>query len=361
MVPKSMFSIVVPLWNKRHTVAATLATALAQSWRDFELIIVDDGSTDGGMEVAARFDDPRIRRLRQANKGPGAARNAAIRAARHDWFAFLDADDLWLPDHLEELDRIRRRFPEAGLIGTKILRSDRRGRYRLPAREEGRIERVDYFDCGVRGSWSTTTSSAAIPRRTWEALGGFGDAPCGQDIEYWTRIALDLPVAVSRRATAVYITGTGGICDTVRSPCLARELEHWGDICPAMAVLRDRQAEGRSPELARSIDGYIDRQFRYSTRHAARLGDLRTLRSLPRLYLRRPPLSDRLLLAWARAPAPVARAGFAIGLGLKALLRALSRRTGPAARRTCEVRQCSGGSAASRLAAAAAPAQSELV
>jgi glycosyltransferase involved in cell wall biosynthesis len=359
-----MFSIVVPLWNKRHTVAATLASALAQTWRDFELIIVDDGSTDGGMEVAARFDDPRIRRLRQANKGPGAARNAAIRAARHDWFAFLDADDLWLPDHLEELDRIRRRFPEAGLIGTKILRSDRHGRYRLPTRREGRIERVDYFDCAVRGTWPTTTSSAAIPRRTWEALGGFGDAPCGQDIEYWTRIALDLPVAVSRRATAVYVAGTGGICDTVRSPCLARELEHWGDICPSMGVLRDRQADRRSPELARSIDRFIDRQFRYSTRQAARLGDIRTLRALPRLYLRPPLLSDRLLLALARGPAPVARAGFAIGLKLKALMRALRPKRGrssQAPRGTEEIRQYSGETASSRLATIVAPARSELV
>ena len=158
-----MFSIVVPLWNKRHTVAATLASALAQTWSDFELIIVDDGSTDGGMEETARFDDPRIRRLSQANQGPGAARNAAIRAARHDWFAFLDADDLWLPDHLEELDRIRRRFPDTGLIGTKILRSDRHGRYRLPALREDRIERVDFFESAVQGTWTATTSSFGHP------------------------------------------------------------------------------------------------------------------------------------------------------------------------------------------------------
>jgi len=140
-----MFSIVVPLWNKRHTVAATLASALAQTWRDFELIIVDDGSTDGGMEETARFDDPRIRRLRQENKGPGAARNAAIRAARHDWFAFLDADDLWLPDHLAELDRIRRRCPDAGRPARRTSRPAGRtagsGRARPPGRPVRRRRR----------------------------------------------------------------------------------------------------------------------------------------------------------------------------------------------------------------------------
>ena len=334
MVPKSMFSIVVPLWNKRHTVAATLASALAQTWRDFELIIVDDGSTDGGMEVAARFDDPRIRRLRQANKGPGAARNAAIRAARHDWFAFLDADDLWLPDHLEELDRIRRRFPEAGLIGTKILRSDRHGRYRLPARQEGRIERVDYFDCAVRGTWPTTTSSAAIPRRAWEALGGFGDAPCGQDIEYWTRIALDLPVAVSRRATAVYIAGTGGSA-TRAQPCLARELEHWVDICPAMAMLRAGRPRAGAPSLPARSYRYIDRQFAIprGTRRGWATQDVAVSARLFAAAGAGRPAAPRL----GQGPGPVARAGFAIGLRLKALLRALRRPAGPAARRSEDI------------------------
>lgn len=318
-----MFSVVIPLWNKRHTVAATLAGAMAQTWRDFELILVDDGSTDGGMAETLRFDDPRIRRLTQANAGPGAARNSGIRAARGEWIAFLDADDIWFPDHLAELDRVRRRFPDAGLIGTTVLRSDRQGRYRTPARSEGRIESVNFFDLVNQGRWPVTTSSAAIPRRTFEALGGFGDAPCGQDIEFWTRIALDRPIAVSSRATAVYILGTGGICDTVLSPCLGRELRHWGDICPSMGLLRDRQGEIGASGLRQAIDRFIDRQFRYTARNAARIGDLRTLRMLPRLYLRPPPLSDWLLLTLARAPAPVARAGFALGLRLKALLRAL--------------------------------------
>ena len=113
-----MFSIVMPVWNKEEYVAATLTAALAQSFADFELIVVDDGSADRSMAIVRGFDDPRIRILVQANAGPGRARNAGIAAARHDWIAFLDADDLWLPDHLDELDRIRSRHPEAGLIGT---------------------------------------------------------------------------------------------------------------------------------------------------------------------------------------------------------------------------------------------------
>src|ERR1051325_11534551 len=116
-----MFSVVVPLWNNRATVRETVASALAQHFADFELIVVDDGSTDGSVETLAGMDDPRLRIVRQANAGPGPARNAGIAAARADWIAFLDADDLWLPDHLAELDRVRTRFPDAGLIGTAYL------------------------------------------------------------------------------------------------------------------------------------------------------------------------------------------------------------------------------------------------
>ena len=113
-----MFSVVIPLWNKRHTVAFSVASALRQSYGELELIIVDDGSTDGSREALGGFSDPRIRLIGQPRLGPGGARNTGIRAARGDWIAFLDADDVWLPNHLAELDRIRAAYPDAALIGT---------------------------------------------------------------------------------------------------------------------------------------------------------------------------------------------------------------------------------------------------
>jgi len=317
-----MFSIVMPLWNKQDRVTATIATAIAQTWRDFELIVVDDGSTDGGMAEVDRLRDPRILKLRQPHAGPGAARNAGIEAARHDWIAFLDADDIWLPDHLKELDRIRVRFPKAGLIGTTILRSDRKGRYCAPQAKERRIEWIDYFELEAADAWPVTTSSAAIPKRTYEELGGFGNAPCGQDIEYWARIALDRPVAISNRATAVYVLGTGGITDMVRSPCIGRELRHWSDVHPALVPLNEGRALA-TKNRGGVIDRYIDQQFQLCVRNAARLGDVKTMRALPRLYLRPPPPRDRLLLALARAPSPLALAAFRLGFRLKSLLRAL--------------------------------------
>ncbi len=93
-------SVVVPLYNKERTVLRTLASIATQDCTDFEAIIVDDGSTDGGDAVAEAFPDPRFRLIRQANAGPGAARNTGIAAARADFIAFLDADDVWSPDYL---------------------------------------------------------------------------------------------------------------------------------------------------------------------------------------------------------------------------------------------------------------------
>jgi glycosyltransferase involved in cell wall biosynthesis len=93
-------SVIVPLFNKAPYVSRALNSLKSQSFTDFEVIIVDDGSTDGGAEIAESFSDERFRVVRQANAGPGAARNRGIEMARGELTAFLDADDDWLPSYL---------------------------------------------------------------------------------------------------------------------------------------------------------------------------------------------------------------------------------------------------------------------
>lgn len=95
-------SVIVPVYNKAPYVERCVRSILDQSLRDFELILVDDGSTDESLEVARGITDPRITVIQQKNSGPGAARNTGIRAARSEVCAFLDADDEWLPPYLEE-------------------------------------------------------------------------------------------------------------------------------------------------------------------------------------------------------------------------------------------------------------------
>jgi glycosyltransferase involved in cell wall biosynthesis len=325
-----MFSIVTPVFNKREHLRAAVTSALAQTFADFELILIDDGSTDGSLDTIADLADPRIRILRQPNGGASAARNAGLAAATAPWIAFLDADDLWLPDHLAELDRIRRDHPEARLIGTAFLLSGPDGAFAPPPPHQGKTREVAYFDAVGRGATPLWTSSAAIHRDAYRALGGFNDDPIGQDSEYWARIAFHYPVAVSTRATAVYRRGTpGGIIENARSRWANRPLRSAGDLSSAAALVESRYAAAPL-ELRPALDLYLDRYVGWCLMNAVANRDIATIRKLPPLYRARPSREHRLLLALAGLPAPLARAAFGLGLRAKALARAL-RPAGPAA------------------------------
>ncbi len=109
-------SVIVPLFDKERTVEASLRSAVAQTFTDFEILVVDDGSRDSGPTLVRAFPDPRIRLIQQENAGPGAARNRGIAEARGGLLAFLDADDQWMPDYLERAIRHLDAEPEIAAI-----------------------------------------------------------------------------------------------------------------------------------------------------------------------------------------------------------------------------------------------------
>ena len=245
-VTKPLFSVVIPLFNKRVTIASTVASILAQTFLDFELIVIDDGSTDGGAGELTGIDDARLTVIRQNNLGEGPARNRGIEAAKGEWIAFLDADDLWLPWHLDELDRVRRRFPDAGLIGSRWIEADPGAIPDSPPRMSGEIEVVSYFD-EVLGAPLVRSSTAAVRRSAYDDVGGFSNWRTGSDIEYWARLALKWPVARSTAVTAVYRRTTGDPDPD------GGEVD---GIVPVIAVLR-RDRATLPAATALSVDRYI--------------------------------------------------------------------------------------------------------
>jgi glycosyltransferase involved in cell wall biosynthesis len=111
-----LVSVIIPLYNKERSIARAIRSVCNQTFCDFELIVIDDGSTDRSADFARQYDDNRVRVISQVNSGPGAARNAGIRAAKGEVLAFLDADDEWLPDFLKHSVAILDRYPEVASV-----------------------------------------------------------------------------------------------------------------------------------------------------------------------------------------------------------------------------------------------------
>lgn len=201
-------SAVIPLYNKGPHIRRALDSVRSQTAPLREIIVVDDGSTDGGGEVAQSWADPRLIYIRQENRGEGAARNRGIAAARGELIAFLDADDAWDPDFLAAIYRLRGKFPQAGAWATAYRIVRPRGLLETPdfpvlppGEEEGLIRHY----CRHGLYFPVWTSAVAVPRKVMQEIGGFQvDEPKGADVDAWLKIALRFPLAFSRRPRATY-------------------------------------------------------------------------------------------------------------------------------------------------------------
>lgn len=145
-----MFTVVIPLYNKEQILLRTLASVLTQTYSEFEVLIVNDGSTDNSLEVAQKLAfDSRIRIINQENQGVSAARNTGVAHAKYDYIAFLDADDEWLPSYLQKIREAIELFPEAALYGCPSWHRDimtgQSGNTTLN-RYKDKIQIVEYFE-----------------------------------------------------------------------------------------------------------------------------------------------------------------------------------------------------------------------
>ena len=206
------FSVIIPLYNKAPYVAKAIESVLSQSFADYELIVMDDGSTDGSFEVALKVIEghENCHIFRQANKGVSSARNNAVALSQGEYLCFLDADDWWEPTFLEEMDRFVSDFPDAGIYGTNYtIVNETRHKTRVAS-----IGVDDGFEKGYINYCLTysktmymplTSTSVAIPRRVFDEMKGFPQGiKLGEDFLLWIRIALKYKVAFLNRPLSYY-------------------------------------------------------------------------------------------------------------------------------------------------------------
>ena len=251
------FSVVVPLFNKREHVRRTILRILGQDYPQCEVLVVNDGSTDGSADQIADLADPRLRILHQENAGPGAARNLGIAHAQHQWIAFIDADDSWYPDHLRELARAILGFPTAGFASTAYRK--RTVAADLPSRspEEGKPRLSSYFKaCKHRNV--VCASTVAVRRDVFERVGVFGNFCPGEDTDMWVRIALEEPLAFSPRVTAIYTMNTGGISETHADRWRTPKSAGSKPESPVHSLLNAKLRDPDCRQLHAEISAYID-------------------------------------------------------------------------------------------------------
>lgn len=206
------FSVVIPLYNKVPYVAKAIQSVLSQTFTDYELVIVDDGSKDDSATVAANAIEgrPNCRLIRQENAGVSMARNNGVAASNGDFLCFLDADDWWAPTFLEEMAKLLEEFPEAGIYGTNytiVNEAKRKTRTAVIGVDEG-FEKgfINYCQVYAKTMYMPLwTGAVCIPRSVFNDMKGFPKGiKLGEDFLLWIHIALKHKVAFLNKPLAFY-------------------------------------------------------------------------------------------------------------------------------------------------------------
>ncbi|GAB4250125.1 MULTISPECIES: glycosyltransferase family protein [Deferrisoma] len=186
-------SVVIPTHDRLGLVDEAVASVLEQTFPDLELVVVDDGSTDGTAEhLAARFPDPRLRIVVQENRGASAARNRGAAETSGEWLAFLDSDDRWLPRKLERQLEALAAHPDHPAAYTEEIWY-RNGRWANPRKIHAKYSGWIFERC--LPLCIISPSSILMRREVFEALGGFDESlPACEDYDLWLRLAARHPV-----------------------------------------------------------------------------------------------------------------------------------------------------------------------
>jgi glycosyltransferase involved in cell wall biosynthesis len=203
----AFFTVIIPLYNKENFIENTLKSVFNQSFSDFEVLIINDGSTDKSEEKVLGFKDTRIHYFYKENGGVSTARNFGIEKAQSDYITFIDADDFWYPNFLEEMFENIGRFSELKVFSAAIeIETSKKvfpSRYSIAKTADCEI--VNYFNASTKESviW---TSCAVFHKSVFEEVGTFDTKiNSGQDTDLWISIGLIYPVMFSWKILARYV------------------------------------------------------------------------------------------------------------------------------------------------------------
>jgi glycosyltransferase involved in cell wall biosynthesis len=251
-------SIIIPLYNKEREIKRTLDSVLSQTFQNFEIIIIDDYSRDGGLAIVKSYRDPRIFIIEQDHRGVSYSRNHGVDMAKSDYIAFLDADDEWTTNHLETVLRLIEKYPEAGMYTTawKIQTPDGKSlcaKYKCIPNFPWEGLLPNYFKSTALGADPVITSVVVIPKKIFSEMGGFPEGYWyGEDVDLFGKIALKYPVAFSWELGALYHHDSSNRACDKKIPLDYEE--------PFIKTARTALIEGKVPcELREALHEYICR------------------------------------------------------------------------------------------------------
>lgn len=201
-------SVIIPLYNKANYICPCLDSVLQQTVQPGEIIVIDDGSTDGSADLVERTYGEKLKLIRQTNGGESIARNTGIENAKLDYIALLDADDVWCPEYLDEICKLILDYNDCEVFATayQLVYSDHKesARY-VDIEKDFRGKLKNYFRHSL-GSWSIlTSSSTVIHKALFQRTGTYTpNLKLGADTDLWCRLALKANIAFSNKPLAMY-------------------------------------------------------------------------------------------------------------------------------------------------------------
>ena len=267
-------SIIIPTYNRKACVLEAVDSVLAQTYEDFELIVVDDGSTDGTRKALEQYGE-RLHYLCQANQGVSAARNSGLALSQGEFIAFLDSDDLWLPKKLAIQIAFMDQHPQAQICYTDELWI-RRGVRVNPKKRHAKYSGEIYSHC--LPLCIISPSSVLMRRGLFEQVGGFDPGlPVCEDYDLWLRVAVCFPVYFIPQSL---IVKRGGHPDQ-----LSRQA--WGnDRYRVMALVKILELGVLAPELRRLTIQELHRKVRVLINGCLKRGKEREAKDLQGLVER---------------------------------------------------------------------------